>query len=408
MTTHDPKKQLEDLRDHLARHDRPLSFLFGAGTSSSVNVAPAPAPGQKATHEPLIPAVAKLTEICERSTREKGDEYGKAWDAVVRECEATVTKPNIEDILSKTRQKIDAIGPDDVLLGLNAGKLMAFEKTICETIAEVASPDPNSIPEKLPHDAFASWLKHATRTNAVEIFTMNYDLLLEIALEGSRIPIFDGFIGAHQPLFVPECLERKELLPSKSWVRLWKIHGSINWQRAKRRGSQQIIRTQPVSTGEMILPSHRKYDESRKQPYVSLLNRLGKILDQEDSLLITCGFSFSDEHINSVILTSLEGSLRSHVISLQFGELSEASPIVKYALQRKNLLVLARNGAVIRSEWAFWKLLQPVDNASSAFMDVAFDSKAAVDSADDGLEGGMRLGDFNRFCRFLLTMTPQP
>jgi hypothetical protein len=157
----------------------------------------------------------------------------------------------------------------------------------------------------------------------------------------------------------------------------------------------------------MILPSHRKYDESRKQPYVSLLNRLGNILDHEDSLLITCGFSFSDEHINSVIFTSLEGSPRSHVISLQYGDLSESSPIVKYAQQRKNLVVLGRNGAVIRGEWAFWKLLQPVDNASSSFMDGAFDSKAAVNSEAESLDGVMRLGDFNRFCKFLLTMTPQ-
>lgn len=408
MRSHDPRKAIEDLRDHLARHDRPLSFLFGAGTSSSVNVAPVPAPGGKPTYKPLIPAVARLTEICEESIRTKGTEFGAAWDAVIAECSVTVTKPNIEDILSKTRHKIDAIGPGDVLLDLNEDKLIKFEKDICETIAKATSPPPDSIPDKLPHDAFALWLKNTTRTNPVEIFTTNYDLLLEISLEGSRIPIFDGFIGSYQPFFMPESLERKELYPSRGWVRLWKLHGSINWQRAKIKGSHRIIRTQPVLTGEMILPSHRKYDESRKQPYVSLLNRLGNLLDQEDALLTTCGYSFGDEHINSTLFTCLEGRTRAHVISLQFEDLSETSAVVKHAIQRKNIVVLARNGAVIGGEWGLWQLLQPVDNASSPFMDVAFDSKAAVDSTSDGLEGMMRLGDFNRFCRFLLTMTPQP
>ncbi len=40
MITHDPRQVSEDLRNHLAMHDRRLSFLFGAGTSSAVNIAP--------------------------------------------------------------------------------------------------------------------------------------------------------------------------------------------------------------------------------------------------------------------------------------------------------------------------------------------------------------------------------
>jgi hypothetical protein len=30
---HDAQKTLTDLRDHLARHDKPIAFFFGAGTS---------------------------------------------------------------------------------------------------------------------------------------------------------------------------------------------------------------------------------------------------------------------------------------------------------------------------------------------------------------------------------------
>ena len=90
----------------------------------------------------------------------KAAEFGTAWDAAVKECATAVAKPNIEDILSKTRYKLDAIGPDDVLLGLKKDKLVEFEKLIGETIAKVASPDASTIPKKLPHGTFAMWVKH--------------------------------------------------------------------------------------------------------------------------------------------------------------------------------------------------------------------------------------------------------
>ena len=53
---HDAQKALADLRDHLARHDKPIAFFFGAGTSCAVAV---PDGGQQS--KPLIPAVAGLT-----------------------------------------------------------------------------------------------------------------------------------------------------------------------------------------------------------------------------------------------------------------------------------------------------------------------------------------------------------
>lgn len=38
MSPHDAHKTIADLRDHLARHDKPIAFLFGAGTSCAVTL----------------------------------------------------------------------------------------------------------------------------------------------------------------------------------------------------------------------------------------------------------------------------------------------------------------------------------------------------------------------------------
>ncbi|MCP4603484.1 MAG: SIR2 family protein [Proteobacteria bacterium] len=410
MTTHDPRQVAEDVRNHLATHDRRLSFLFGAGTSSAVNIAPAPHSGEKLTHQPLIPGIDGLTELCREAVTSLGEEQSKAWDTLVSQCEKDGRPANVEDLLSKARMKIDAIGEGETLVGLGREKLIGLESTICATIAKIVNPAEEETPEHTPHGVFASWMKKVHRTVPIEIFTTNYDLLFEIAFEIARVPVFDGFVGTSHPFFYPECLDDESLLPTSNWLRLWKLHGSVNWALKNMAGRKRIVRGVPSKSGEMILPSHRKYDESRKQPYVGYIDRLSRILNMEHALLITCGYSFGDEHLNAILYGALDNRGTANIIALSFLELGENDDLVKEAVRRSNLTVIAPNGGVISGLWGLWQLSQPVDRKTHSFMDTAFDSNGlpedkgspAAVSAD--LMGKMRLGDFNWFCRFLNSM----
>lgn len=410
MSTHDPRQAIEDLRNHLAMHDRRLSFLFGAGTSSAVNIAPAPLAGEKPRNEPLIPGIDGLTEFCRKAVNDLGKDQSRAWDTLVSQCKKDGRPANVEDLLSKVRMKIDAIGKGEALIGLDREKLIGLENTICATIAKTVNPAKETIPECTPHDGFASWVKKVHRTQPMEVFTTNYDLLFEAAFETARVPVFDGFVGTNHPFFYPECLDDEELLPKPNWIRLWKLHGSVNWIFENRPGCKRIIRSVPTESGELILPSHRKYDESRKQPYVGYMDRLSRILNSEHSLLITCGYSFGDEHINAILYGALDNRNTANIVALQFQELNEEDNLVEAAVRRSNLTVIGPNGGVISGMWGLWQLIQPVDNKTCSFMDIAFDSNAlpedkgspAAASAD--LMGRMRIGDFNWFCRFLNSM----
>ncbi len=71
----------------------------------------------------------------------------------------------------------------------------------------------------------------------MEIFTTNYDLLFEQALERTRVPFFDGFSGASEPFFDPSSVASNDL-PAR-WTRLWKLHGSLGWA-ANARG--EVVR----------------------------------------------------------------------------------------------------------------------------------------------------------------------
>ena len=407
MSTHDPRQVAEDLRNHLAMHDRRLSFLLGAGTSCAVNIAPDPPAGEKPKHEPLIPGIDDLTEICRKAVCDLGEDHAKAWDTLVSQCKKNERLVNVEDILSKVRMKIDAIGEDETLVGLNLVKLIELEKRICSAIAKTVNPE---IPKCTPHNEFASWVKKVNRTVPIEVFTTNYDLLFEAAFEKARVPVFDGFVGTYHPFFYPECLEDEGLLPGSNWIRLWKLHGSVNWVLENRAGGKRIIRSVPTESGEMILPSHRKYDESRKQPYVGYMDRLSHILNSEHALLITCGYSFGDEHINAILYGALDNRNTANIIALQFQEIKEEDNLVEAAVRRSNLTVIGPNGGVISGMWGLWQLSQPVDNKTCSFMDTAFDSNALPEdkgspaSLSPDLMGRMRLGDFNWFCRFLNSM----
>jgi hypothetical protein len=312
--------------------------------------------------------------------------------------------------------KMGAIGVGESLLGLDREHLWEMERTICRSIAAVACPAEEKIPKRTPHHNLAAWVKRVNRAAPLEVFTTNYDILFEQAFEVSRVPVFDGFVGTHHAFFYSECLDDDDLLPRPKWVRLWKLHGSVNWHSEEdaedRVAGKRIIRTQPSETGEMILPSHWKYDESRKQPYMAYMDRLSRILNQEHALLITCGYSFGDQHINAILYGALDNRNTANVIALQFQDLNEGDKLIDAALQRSNLTVIGPNGGVVSGVWGLWQLTEAVENKTSSLMDCAFDSNAlpegesspAAGSAD--LKGRMRLGDFNWFCRLLKGMGP--
>lgn len=412
MSRHDPRQIIENLRAHLATHDRHLSFLFGAGTSSSINVVADGKIGDKPKHQPLIPGIIGLTELCAQAVSALGDAETDAWKILISQCKSEGRPGNVEDILSKVRTKMDAIGEGEKLVGLSADQLGRVEHVICTTIAKTVNPEESTIPIHTPHDDFASWIKRINRTAPLEIFTTNYDVLFERAFEFSRVPVFDGFVGTHHPFFFPECLEDEDLLPKPRWVRLWKLHGSVSWALKEVAACHRVIRSNPSESGELILPSQRKYDESRKQPYIAYMDRISRIFKSDHALMITCGYSFGDDHINAIIYGSLDNRSTVNVLALMYEDIKEDDELVRAAKGRPNFTIVAPNGGVIASKWGLWQLSQPVDHKTCAFMDIAFDSNGYPEDDvspacnSDDLHGRLRLGNFKWFCSFLNVMGP--
>jgi hypothetical protein len=400
---HDARKTLTDLRDQLARHDKPIAFFFGAGTACSVKVAAADNVDKE---EPLIPAVAALTTLCRKNAEDLGEQYAMAWSLIEVQCRENRLASNIENILSRLRMMLNAAGSSDTLCGLKRDQIGNLEESVRKTIAKVVTPSLDRVPDDSPHRKFARWLAKTSRQNPIEIFTVNYDVLIEHALEAERVPTFDGFVGSFQPFFYPDSLRRIEAAPGQNWTRLWKMHGSVTWRRVNQNGRSRVVRGEPDPAGEMILPSFQKYDESRQQPYSAFADRLSRFLEHDDALLVAAGFSFGDEHINNLVFGALENRPRTHVYALQFDELFEESELIKRAYRRSNMIVICPQTGVIGGRRARWTSLD-----IPSLMEEVFDPIEPAYSEIGGRidheakTGLMKIGDFALFCNFLQSMT---
>jgi hypothetical protein len=271
--THDPSRILEALRDHLTQPQTSISFLFGAGTSCAVRIPVNEdgAPNDPPSTQPLIPNVASLTEICRKeiSKLDPPDEvarFAPALAIIESEIAPKDCPVNIEDILSCVRRKLQAIGPADKLSGLTGDELSTLEASIRKTIAAQVNPDRSSFPAKLPHEDFVRWTSRVSRKSPIEVFTTNYDILIETAFDAERVPSFDGFVGCGKPFFCHDSLARPESTPGATWARIWKVHGSISWTIQNVKGHTRVVRGEPSAEGEMIMPSHHNMMSPESNP----------------------------------------------------------------------------------------------------------------------------------------------
>ncbi len=157
-----------------------------------------------------------------------------------------------------------------------------------------------------------------------KIFTTNNDLLIEKAMDELGIMYLDGFIGTTRRTFRPECYNYDFYFPSTSTegkvhrvdqvIHFYKIHGSINWVTSFNSPENIYgIETKDIKTIEkenkygdvMIYPTPLKNEFTLDFPYSDLFRRFADAITQPQSVLVTIGYSFADEHVNRIIYQAL-------------------------------------------------------------------------------------------------------
>ena len=260
---------------------------------------------------------------------------------------------NLEEALSRLRKIAALLRDDQTIDDLTATRAKELDQSICEAIIVALDIEAADL---RPVQLFAMWAGRAGYRTPLEVFTVNYDLLLESAFEQFGIPYFDGFIGSLQPRFQSDLLENAlestgELLPS-SFVRLWKLHGSVNWVRSE---SNQIVRLgHPVAEGSpaAIYPSDEKYEESRRVPFVVLQDRFRRALHHPETLAIIAGYSFGDAHLNEMIFDAAFRRPRSEFVVFCYSSIPES--LAQKAELAANIQVVTGEEAILGGVRANW------------------------------------------------------
>ena len=396
--THDPVEYIRGLQQLLISDKKKLAFLFGARASMA----------KKNKASITIPSINEMT---------KQMEYMLYKDSLLKKAIIEIKQEighenyTTETLLSNVEQKCQVIG-NGKLNGLNKERFVKLAKEIKKIVKTQVSIHKNIDKDNSIHTDFSEWVGRADKKHAIEIFTTNYDYLFELGLEYKSIPYYDGFTGSYEPFFNANSVENMSFLPSQT--KLWKIHGSLGWHYDDQ--SKKITRKDIDSDDLIIYPSILKYDESKKQPYMALGDRLTNFLKQADTILITCGYSFGDEHINERILTALKANPLTHVYVLYFNKfLTEESSICKIAKSESKISVFSQRHAVVGSQFGIWKLRREPDREDMIPISLYFDEDGPNDpDTETGVEfkgaekwtgeGELKLPDFGNFVAFLQSM----
>jgi len=150
------------------------------------------------------------------------------------------------------------------------------------------------------------------------VFTTNYDLFNETAMDRVGIPYCNGFSGIVERRFNPSTfrysLAEQLDISSRKWtavdnfVYLCKLHGSVNWLE-ENKGLFPIREIQHASADAadrvMIYPTPAKQNTSLASPYSDLFREFHAHIVRDQSVLFVLGYSFGDEHINNIIFQAL-------------------------------------------------------------------------------------------------------
>lgn len=153
------------------------------------------------------------------------------------------------------------------------------------------------------------------------LFTLNYDTLIEQAGDAEGAVLVDGFVGTLRRVFRPESYDIDFYFPAQTTegrvhrfdraLHLYKLHGSITWHRCEPDwenpfGLYATFYNQDCCTDDVLIyPSPLKYGQALGMPYSELFRRFGNAIAQPQSALFVIGYGFGDDHVNALIRQAL-------------------------------------------------------------------------------------------------------
>ena len=149
----------------------------------------------------------------------------------------------------------------------------------------------------------------------INVFTTNYDMLNENAMEDLNIHYYAGFYGIANRKFNLSYynyefidnfnIGKGQVIVNCDHINLYKLHGSISWY-YKDCDLYEKSPNEVDFLPEIIYPSIAKFKNTNLLiHYSALMREFSNKICRKDTTLIVSGTSLGDEHINKIIENAL-------------------------------------------------------------------------------------------------------
>ena len=294
-----------------------LSLLLGSGLTHAVHFLAANKPAAGMAAVSLSNYQDEISKAAEDTSEKMGREKGNLEDQI-RVANELLRGLEILGKSVEAQKLRDELGD----------ALGEFSKSILQSEVGIATAQESNRVRAF-NTLVTFLMSFASRTGVrdrLNIFTTNYDRLIEAGAELAGLHLLDRFLGNLMPIFRSSRLDldmhynppgiRGEPRYLEGVARFTKLHGSVDWVETgkdiRRIGlpfgmeSVDPFLKAPGLEGAtprklMIYPNAAKDRETSDYPYVELFRDLAAAVCRPNSTLVTYGYSFGDEHINRVI-----------------------------------------------------------------------------------------------------------
>lgn len=294
-----------------------LSLLCGSGITNAISYL-AEASGRTTMSATTFTHFKdEISEAAEASAKASGREKGNIEDQI-RTANDLLRGLKI---LKKNTEATELRAELNTVIANFAKSILLTENAIA-----IADDDKRENAYSVLVNFLLSFAGRTGNRERLNIFTTNYDRLIEIGAELAGVHLMDRFIGTMMPVFRSSRLNldihynppgiRGEPRYLEGVARLTKLHGSVDWVQNSNEirriglpfGAEDITPylNAPGLKGVdalklMIYPNSAKDRETAEYPYVELFRDFAAAICRPNSTLVTYGYGFGDEHINRVI-----------------------------------------------------------------------------------------------------------
>jgi hypothetical protein len=281
---------------------------------------------------------------------------GSLWN----EISAAVPKDQREDIQNKLDD--GALGIEHALDLLDQGDVSENPHRYSVTAAIAQHFSRLSPPLEIHRDFVARLGRR--RDKIVNLFSLNYDPLIEQSGELEKVRILDGYQGHQYAYFDAASFQydiamiqhggrggrvRRDIAPC---IRLSKLHGSMGWFESPDHGVRRSGFCDSPPEGArrlMIPPQKRKSSDVVQYPYSTLWTEFRqKLVHGPGAInrLLCVGYGMADEHVNDII----EGALaRPDFILIVISKALTDSVFTRWS-EKRNVIIMTEDRCSLYGE----------------------------------------------------------